>query len=118
MTVPAEIIVGLGSAKTLSRNVIVQYQTAGDLTKSTCWGSDRSAYVGLDVTVKADGPGTLMLDGQTFAVPAGGISMESVYYDQVKWVGGAATITLEGTTFPTIQAQLGAPTPRGANVEI
>ena len=117
MTVPAEIVAGLLNAKTLSRNVIVQYNTTGDFTKSTCFGSDRSSYVGLDITIKCEGAGQLLLDGQDFAVPAGGISLEGQYYDQVKWIGGPASITLEGTTFQTIQAALGAPAPRGVNVE-
>lgn len=118
MTIPAEIVAGLTSAKTLSRNTIVQYNTTGNLTKSTCWGQDRGAYVGLDITIKSDGPGTLLLDGQEFNVPAGGMSLESVYYDQVKWIGGPASITLEGTSFQTVQAALGAPAPRGVNVEL
>ena len=117
MTVPAEIVAGLLNAKTLSRNVIAQYSVDGDFTRSTCFGSDRQSYVGLDITIKTDAPGRLLLDGQDFVVPAGGISLEDQYYDQVKWIGGAAIITLEGTTFQTIQAALGAPAPRGVNVE-
>lgn len=116
MAVPAEITQGLLDTRNLARNVIKQYSVSGDFTISTCWGTDNSPYVGLDISVKSAEAGTLILDGQRFTVEAGGISLESVYYDRVQWQGGAAVITIEGTTFNVIQARLGAPTPRGENV--
>ena len=67
--------------------------------------------------MKSDGAGELRLDGQEFSVPAGGISLDDVYFDQVAWTGGPATITIEGTTFNIIQAALRAPAPVGENVK-
>ena len=100
----------------MSRNVVKQYQATSGFIKSTCWGPDNSPYVGLDITVKSAAGGTLILDGQNFAVPAGGISLEDTYFDNVRWLGGEATITINGTTMNVIQAKLRVPTPRGENV--